>query len=134
MENKAEKEELVGIGYKIMPERKYRVFRKDYNGRTFYNIQITQKEIDGSTTKYYRPVTFKRGVEVENNTDIIIHKGLENLRHNSKDAYNPISAILILEFEEIKTNDQIEEEAFNQYQKDLDDLDNDELDKYELPF
>lgn len=117
--------------YKVMIGDRVRVFRKDYNGNTFFNVQITQKNYDGTVNKYYRPVTFKKGVEVNNETDIIIKDMFENLRHNKKDPYNPITALMITEFDTIERQEQIEKEALADFR---DNLEENEIDESELPF
>lgn len=128
MENK---KEWTGIGYKIMPDKPYKVWRKDYNGRTYYNIQISQANYDGTTTKWYRPVTFKKGVEVPNGADIVIKKAIENLRPNPKDDYNPITTIMILEFDETVSQEILEQQAYSTYRDNLDEMETSDAD---LPF
>ena len=105
--------------YKVMIGDKIRVFRKDYNGNTFYNVQITQKNYDGTVSKYYRPLTFKKGVEVANETDIIIKDMFENLRANKKDSYNPITALMITEFDTVERQEQLEQEALADFRDNL---------------
>jgi len=105
--------------YKIMIGDKVRVFRKDYNGRTFYNVAITQNNYDGTKSTYYRPLTFKKGVEVANETDIIIRDMFENLRQNKKDPYNPITALMITEFDTIERQEQIQQEALADFRENL---------------
>ena len=100
--------------YKIMIGDKVRIFRKDYNGTTFYNVAITQRNYDGTKNTYYRPITFKKGVEVMNETDIIIKDMFENLRRNKKDEYNPITALIITERQE-----QIEKQALADFRENL---------------
>lgn len=126
-----EKEVKQEIGYKIMAGRKYRVWRKDYGGKTFYNIEVTQKNYDGTILKFYRPVTFKRGVDLVNGTDIIIKAGFENLRPNSKDSYNPITAIMITDFETVENKELMERQAYADYQQNLYEMEQEEPD---LPF
>ena len=65
-----QEENKKGIWRKIEEGRKYRIWRKDYNGQTFYNILVEQKQYDNTKKKYYIPVTFKKGVSVDNETDI----------------------------------------------------------------
>lgn len=116
--------------YKIMIGDKIRVYRKDYNGRSYYNVMISQSNYDGTKTVYYRPVTFKKGVEVANETDIIIKDMFENLRPNKKDSYNPITALMITDFDMFERQEQIEKEALEEFR---DNLQENELNE-ELPF
>ena len=119
--------------YKIMIGDKIRVFRKDYNGNTYYNVQITQKNYDGTVSKYYRPLTFKKGVEVANETDIIIKDMFENLRPNKKDSYNPITALMITEFDTVERQEQLEQEALADFRDNLEENEY-EIDNSDLPF
>lgn len=119
-----EEEKKGTIWHKIEPNHKYRVFRKDYNGQTFYNIQVSQKQYDGTTKKYYVPITFKKGVEVQNETDIVILKGMENLRENKNAPekvrpYCPIMSYMIVEFEEYKSEEMIMQNAYDEFRENL---------------
>lgn len=128
MENK---EEWTGIGYKIMANKPYRVWRKEWDNKVYYNIQVTQKNYDGTILKWYRPITFKKGVEVPNETDIIIKKAVENLRENKKDPFNPITSLMILEFETQVNQKAVEQQAYSDFRDSLEEQDEEE---YELPF
>lgn len=126
-------EENKGIGYKIEAGKQYRLWRKDYNGKTFYNIEVRQKNYDGTTSKWYRPITFKSGVEIPNGVDIIIKSGFENLRTNKLDPYNPITAIMVTDYEIKESQEVIEKQAFAEFRENLAEA-NEEEDDYELPF
>lgn len=119
-----------GIGYKIVAGKRYRVFKKEYNGNVYYNIQIQQKNYDDTISKYYRPVTFKKGIVLDdytgNGVDIIIHKGFENLRPNKADKYNPITTIMITDFEILDSQEQIEAQAYQDFQSNLDEIEIDD--------
>lgn len=124
------KEEWTGIGYKIMANRPYRVWRKEWNNKVYYNIQISQKNYDETVSKWYRPITFKKGVEVPNETDIIIKKAVENLRPNARDPYNPITTLMILDFEISLSKEQIEQQAYADYRESISEAD----ENSDLPF
>lgn len=116
-----EEEKKGSIWHKIMPNHKYRIWRKDFNGKTFYNILVSQKEYDNTESKYYIPVSFKKGIEVDNETDIIIIKAIENLRSNknveeSKRPYAPIFSYMITEFEVVEREEQKQSQAYQKYQ------------------
>lgn len=50
-----------------------RIFRKEYNGRTYYSAGISKKDMNTNTyTSEYMPVSFKKGTDIPNKTDIII--------------------------------------------------------------
>lgn len=116
------------IFYKIMAGYKYRIFRKDYNGFTFYNIQIKQKNKDDTVSIYYKQVYFKKDIELPNETDIIINKAVENLRENPKDKYNPISTLFIYDFTPIESEKQMQDLAYETYRDTIKD------NNLELPF
>lgn len=126
------------IWRKIEVNHKYRIWRKDYNGRTFYNILVTQKEFGDAESKYYIPVTFKKGVSVDNETDIKIISGIENLRVNKNveekyRPYCPIFSYMITDFEIIQRKEQQEEQAYQKYQETLNENESN-TQKLDLPF
>lgn len=96
-----------------------RIYRSEYNGRMFYKIMQPQKDGEGNTVKFYKEISFKKGVEVQDKTDIKILKMMENLRKNPKDPYHPISSLLILEFEIQENREQQKSNAQNDFQIDL---------------
>ena len=50
-----------------------RIFRREYNGRTYYSAGISKKDMNTNTyTSEYIPVSFKKGVDIPNKTDIVI--------------------------------------------------------------
>ena len=114
--------------YKIMIGDTITIFRTDYQGRTYYNAKIYQKMYDGEIKEFYRPINFRKGIELSNLDEIKIIDMYENLRENKKDPYNPITCLFINEFIEIKNQKQKTNEALNEYQ---DILNNQEE---ELPF
>lgn len=133
-------EEKGSIWHKIMPNHKYRIWRKDFNGNTFYNILVSQKEYDNTESKYYIPVSFKKGIEVANETDIIIKKAIENLRSNknveeNKRPYAPIFSYMITEFEIVEREEQKQAQAYQKFQETLNENELDEeIKNAELPF
>lgn len=118
------------IFHKIEAGKKYRVWKKTTNDVNYYSIQATQKNYNGTTDKFYLAVQFKKGVELTNGTDIIIHCAYENLRNNPKDQYNPIYYLVITDFEIVERQEQIEEQALNDYNNAIDEvsIDDDFLD------
>jgi hypothetical protein len=119
-----EKETRPSILRKIDVNRKYRIWRKDYNGQTYYNIQIVVKQFDGEIKKYYIPVTFKKGVEVQNESDIKIIKAIENIRENKNvesklKPYSPIFSYMINEFEYVENKELNIQNAYDEYRENL---------------
>ena len=110
-----EEEKEDRIYHKIVAGKKYRVWKKTVNDKDFYSIQAIQNNYDNTQDKFYLPIQFKKGVELPNETDIIIHCAYENLRKNPKDGYNPIHYLVVTDFEALKTQEQITEEALNDY-------------------
>ena len=107
---------------KIEPGHKYRVFKTTYNDNNYYKIQITQTNYDKTKTKFYQQVTFKRGVELSNETDIIIKQAYENCRENPKDKYNPVFYLVINDFEIVERQEQIEAKAFDEFRDNLNEI------------
>ena len=130
-------EEKSTIWRKIEVNHKYRIWKKEYNGQVFYNILVKQKNFDGTESKYYIPVTFKKGVSLDNETDIKIISGVENLRVNKKiqekyRLYCPIFSYIITDFEIIERQEQLENQALEKYQETLNE--NEMENNAELPF
>lgn len=51
------------------------IFAKDYNGKTFYSLGLSQKKQDGTYLNGYMDCEFKKGVTIPNKTKINITKG-----------------------------------------------------------
>lgn len=108
------------INYKIMGGKKYRAYKSlNSNGQIFYKIQVKQKNYDNTTTNFYVDIKFKKGTEPKDITDtgvdIIIKKGFQNLFPNKNDKYNPISSIMITDYELVKREEEVKAEAYNDY-------------------
>lgn len=56
----------------IQTDKMQMIFRKDYEGRVSYTMGISKKKQDGTYDNAYLPVQFKKGVELENKTNIYI--------------------------------------------------------------
>lgn len=53
---------------------KQRIFRREYNGRVYYSTGISKKDMNTNTyNSEYMPVSFKKGVDIPDKTDIIIN-------------------------------------------------------------
>ena len=117
---------------KVEAGRKVRIFKNVYNDQCYYRIQIKQKNYDDTEDIFYVPVQFKKGIELENQTDIIIHTAYENCRKNKKDDYNPIYYLVITEFEKVEREEQVQSQAIKDFQNNL--YENEQEDNSELPF
>lgn len=118
---------------KIEAGKKYRVFKSTHNDRDFYRIQIQQKNYDGTKDIFYESVQFKKNINLPNETDIIIKNAYENCRANPLDKYNPIFYIVITDFEIVERQEQIEQQALEEYRNGLDENSMD-IDDENLPF
>lgn len=135
-----DEEKSYKIYHKIEPNRKYRIWRKDFNGKTYYNILVNQKNYDSTESRYYIPVTFKKGIELDNMTDIKIIKATENLRANNyvedtKKPYCAIFSYMITEYEIVENEEQKKDQAYKKYQETLNENEQVEIDEnQDLPF
>lgn len=123
------------IYHKIEAGKKIRVFKSTFNDRNYYKVQVTQKNYQGDPDKFYIALQFKKGVELADpdgkGIDIIIHSAYENFRKNPKDEYNPILYYVVTDFEQVKRQEQLEEEAYADFQDNLNEV---EVSEADLPF
>lgn len=105
--------------HKLEIGQKIRVFKSTYNDQDYYKFQVVQKNYEGSSKKYYIQLQFKKGVELPNETDIIVKQFMENLRDNKKDPYNPIHYYQINGFEKIENKEQQIKEAYDEFRANL---------------
>lgn len=116
MENQGEEY----IIYKVSTKNWHKVYKTSYNGKDFYKLLIVQKKYDGTTTSYYKPISFKKTLTPPQDGSVIrIKQGIENLYTNNKDKYNPISSILILDYELKENVEQKKENAYNEFSQTL---------------
>ena len=120
---------------KIEAGRKVRVFKNTYNDVNYYRVQIQQKNYDDTKDIFYVNLQFKKGVELDNETDIIIKTAFENCRKNPKDQYNPIYYLVVTDFEIVERQEKIEEKSFEKFQDNLANADDEfDLEDDDLPF
>lgn len=106
------------IYYKVMAGNKTFIYKTFYGSTPFYKIKMIQKSLDGKTYEFYKDVRFPKGTVIDDRTTIIINKAYENLRENPKDKYNPISWLMITDFDfvdDTKAND----EAYDKFRQNL---------------
>lgn len=130
MEEKEEKE--YKIYHKIEAGRKIRVFKNTYNDKTYYRVQVKQKNYDSTEDIFYVPLQFKKGVELENQTDIIIKEAYENMRKNPKDEYNQITYLVVTDFDIVERQEQVQAQAFKDFQDNL--YANEQVSEDDIPF
>lgn len=126
-----EEKEEYRIYRKIEPNRKVRVFKSTFNEKTFYKIQIKQKNYDDTEDVWYQNVVFKHGVDLDDpdgkGIDIKIKKAYENCRKNPKDNYNPIFYLMITDFELVERDEQKKAAALEKFNDNLNEVENAEL-------
>ena len=127
------------IIYKISTKNWHKVYRSSYNGKDFYKLLINQKNYDGTTVNYYKSVSFKKSLTPPQNGSIIrVKKAIENLYTNNIDKYNPISTLLVLDYESKEDEEQKKENAYDEFSQTL--AENEEtkekivIDDSQLPF
>lgn len=130
-----ENKEEYKIYHKVEAGRKIRVFKNTYNDRNYYRVQVKQKNYDDTEDIFYVPLQFKKGVELENQTDIIIKQAYENMRKNPKDEYNQITYLVVTDFEIVEREEQVQAQAYKDFQDNLYANENeDNVDSSDLPF
>jgi len=82
------------------------IFRKDYDNGTRYSAGLSKKNKDGSYTRGYMPIQFKKDVELNNQDKIFIKNAFLTFYINKDKKTVPY--IMCLEYEEAKF-DKIEE-------------------------
>lgn len=85
--------------YKIEPGDNLVVYRQDINGISYYKAMVTKTNQDGTKSRFYKEIRFKKGVAVANKTMIKVNDFFEDVRQNPRDKYNPIFSLVILDFE-----------------------------------
>lgn len=129
-----ENKEEYKIYHKVEAGRKIRVFKNTYNDRNYYRVQVKQKNYDDTEDIFYVPLQFKKGVELENQTDIIIKQAYENMRKNPKDEYNQITYLVITDFEIVEREEQVQAQAYRDFQNNLYENEQQEINIDDIPF
>lgn len=107
------------IIHKIDTKSWYKVFKNCTKGRDYFKIMVEQKNYDGTTKKYYKNIGFKRTLETPKDGDIIrIKQAIVN--YYGEDKYHPSDSITVLDYESKKSQERIDNEAFNEFGKRLD--------------
>lgn len=115
-----ENQEEEYIIYKVSTKNWHKVYKTSFKGKDFYKLLIVQTKYDGTTTSYYKPISFKKTLTPPQDGSVIrIKQGIENLYTNNIDKYNPISSILILDYELKENVEQKKENAYNEFSQTL---------------
>lgn len=75
------------------------VYRHDYNGKAFYSIVESQKDMDGKTEYGYINAKFRKGVELDDKTRIDIKDGWLTFYRKGKET---VQQVFIKDFEVAK--------------------------------
>lgn len=124
MENNEEKKFIEDKHYKVKCGNEYYVRKKTIESGDLvisnYYI-VCKKRIDGRDVSFPKKVRFRSGVELKDNTKIVIKDFFEDVMENKKDKFNPIWHIFIKDFEIIEEPDDMNG-AIIDYQDKLDNL------------
>lgn len=124
--NNEEDNNKVGLDYKIQSGREYVVNRQDFNGKTFYSINVRKKNRDDTETFAKKGIRFAGGADIKDKTKIKILSGFEDFYFKKGDKYNAIFSLVITNYEITGQS----EEAINQAY----DIFNTENKEFELPW
>lgn len=104
----------------INSERPLMVFKREYNGRVYYSLGISKKEMNGTYTNGYMPCEFKKGVSVNDKTRIYLKNAFLTFYLKDKQT---VPYIKILEYETVEETIQNSKDPFEEFgeQVDIDD-------------
>lgn len=107
--------------HKLEVGQKIRVFKTTWNDKNYYKFQVTQNNYDGTKSKFYINLQFKKGVDLPNESDIIVKQFVENLRENKKNPYTPVHYYQINGFDLVENEEQQIQDAYADFRDNLDD-------------
>lgn len=114
--------------YSVMLDDIVYIKREDVNWQgkelTFYKVQINKGKGNERET-YYKPVKFRKGIEVENNAKIRIIDFFETCRH--LDKYHDEFGLFISDFEYVSSESQTNQ-ALEEYNNEINDSEYNEED------
>ena len=83
----------------ISNEKPVMIFASEYNGKRYYKVGLSKKDLDGNYIKGYKDVRFRNDVTLHNQTKIIIKKAWLDFYIKEKKT---IDYIFISEFEVVE--------------------------------
>lgn len=89
----------------ITNEQAVMIFKREYQGNTFYSLGLSKKKQDGTYDNGYMPCQFKKGVSIEDKTKIYLkHAWLSFYLKDIPDSTSKqtVPYIFINEFETLK--------------------------------
>lgn len=107
------------ISYKINTEDFYIVHKSYMNGKPIYMIPLKKRYYD-KWVWGYKPIRFKRGIEIEDKSIIKIIRGFEDIdiKLNTQGNKHTLSIIVITEFELYQSPEVLEKKAIREYEFD----------------
>ena len=122
------------IIYKLNTKNFFKIYKSSHGGRDYYKILVTQKDFNNEQKKFYKMVSFKKALTPPQDGSLIrIKKGIENLFTNSKDPYNVISVIQILDYELKENEEQKIANAYDEYSQNLAEME-ENVNNIDVPF
>lgn len=116
-------EEEVKRPYKIMLGDTITINRKDVREYTFYTTTVRQKFQDGTETHLEKKLTFPKGTDIPDGTQIKIIDMFEN-GYKPKNSYDVQWSLFIAEYEIVNINSGV----FDEYNQSKESFDINELD------
>ena len=108
----------------VNSERPLMVFKREYNGRVYYSLGISKKEMNGTYTNGYMPCEFKKSVSVNDKTRIYLKNAFLTFYLKDKQT---VPYIKILEYETVEQAIQNSKNPFEEFGEQVD-IDDDLLD------
>lgn len=71
----------------IISNKEEMIFRNEYEGKVSYKIGLSKKNKEGQFDKGYIPVRFKQGVDLNNQTRILIKEAWLSFNTHDKKTY-----------------------------------------------
>lgn len=100
-----------------------RIFRREYNGKVYYSTGISKKDMNTNTyTSEYMPVSFKKGVDIPNKTDIIIKNSFLTFDKYKKEGEEKPTVIWKLFVMDYELKNELEFESFDSFEDTPDNL------------
>lgn len=110
----------------IISTKEEMIFRNEYEGKVSYKIGLSKKNKEGQYDKGYIPVRFKQGVDLNNQTRILIKEAWLSFNTHDKKTY---PYIFINDFNIIDKGTPVQKEnPYEEFGKQI------ELEESELPF
>lgn len=84
----------------IISNKQEIIFRKDYNGKPSYSLGLSRRNQDGEYIRGYIKAVFRKGVEINNQSRILIKNAWLDFYKDNEDKTIPI--VFINDFELVK--------------------------------